>query len=796
MAENVLQKNTYSKLVTYDVAKDTPISKPGSPPAVMPPNCDMPEPTSINVGLELLGVSAPFYLAAVNDFGCVMESFYCDTIDAACNIIEKQAKNYKLKILLNSLGGLEQLSSQNSMVNSTPIDASPEFLIAKISKIAIDIKPKPLFCVDFDKSLPKINAIIDDLCANFKFPEPSFLNYGQGCKLIFNADFDADAAAEEQCREFVSVFKDKFAREDLVFFEDFNLCQQYVEIPGTLVSGSDTANSKRVTYNKSAEEAALTSENLEYFLSVVQKEAEIAFMEYQYSSRGKFDAQEWCAHRFKCLNMYVNPVDEKVYADMKEPISKHYQPICVCEQRFIDCLMAEIFENYSCTPNRKEKKFLIEASMDAVNKARSCGRRYNIHSRIAKIGKCLFYDLHRSDGLVYAINEEGHFMLKKGDCLYRNLHFASSGTMQSQEIPIRASNQTLPQLLDPFLNMSDHSKVLLIITIICWFLKGSNYFLWLNGLNGSGKSLLTSFINAIVDPTTSKPGTLPTTVRDLSITLSSRYLIVFDNLSRINDNVSNLLCQAAYGSTYSTRKLYSNAATTCVNFHNVVILNSINEDVVKKPDLLQRIVPIKLHTINANRRSETEMKNAFKQALPSIMYNIFETLRQALSILPETEAPTNFRFMDAAHLGCAISRVLYGDEKVFTDAFLYNTIKGSLELLQNDPLTNIVLEWLRQQESLLLNSGGSFPLTLQPMQASKFYEKIVSFATQNNVNITIKGLAPDASAFTRKLNNYSINFNNVGVEFFRVHTNSANIINITINKTLSPSVAPTLNLVA
>lgn len=762
------------------------------PVSIIPTNIDDHKKTAIAEGLKDLGINAPTYLAVQDSAGCIIEYIYCATFDDACNIIYEKAPKFKVLVLANTLNKsvLAEFGSANTGLFQEP----SEHLIEKVCKLSIDIKKSAPLAGEIDDKIPEIMKIVEVLCSNYCFPHPSFLNYGDGCKLIFETEFSVGNDVEELFREFVSVFEEKFEHTELTFFNDFDCSVQFMEIPGTPVLGGDTT--RTVLLQKSTEEALITHTLIENFINLVQNESLSYYKNYMRTTKGKFDASSWIFHRLKCLNSYINPTDNLVYSDMTNIKTKQYLPICISDQGFLDCLADEIYANYKHMLNTKERKIIAKAVSQAVNKAYFIGRRDAIHCRSVKIGDTLFYDLHRNDGLVYAVNPDQHFSFTKDNLYHRHLHFTSTSSMMEQVRPSSSTNHSLPQLLDPFLNMNENSKILLIITILCWFVKGSNYFLWLNGLNGSGKTLLTSFINKIVDPTSANPGTLPTSVRELAVTLSAGYLAVFDNITKISDDVSDLLCQAAYGGTYTTRKLYTNKETTCVRFHNVIILNSISEEVVKKPDLLQRIIPIKLNTITDGRKSEQKLKVEFKLALPAILYGIFDTLRKAFKILPETKSPSNFRFIDAARLGCAISKILWDDENVFINAFNANMVQGSFDLLENDALTNIVLSWLREQESMQLKKGFSHPLTLPPIKATTFHETIVNFAKQNNINITTKGLAPDATAFTKKLNTYSINFNNIGVEFSRIHTNSGNIVNITIKQSINPVSNPLFKVAA
>lgn len=176
----------------------------------------------------------------------------------------------------------------------------------------------------------------------------------------------------------------------------------------------------------------------------------------------------------------------------------------------------------------------------------------------------------------------------------------------------------------------------------------------------------------------------------------------------------------------------------------------------------------------------------FEEVRPSIIFKVFDTISKALAVLPSIEIPSTFRLIDSARLGAAVSKVLYGDEKIFINAFENIEKESALAILENDPVMNSVLGWLREQEELQsVTQGCSRPLTLEPISSVDFYQNILNFADKSKTVITLKGMAPDAPALTKKIKQYKANFRTLGVEFETTHTNKCNIWQISLNKPLT-----------
>lgn len=746
---------------------------------------------AITEGLKALGVSEPFYLAFVGDDGIVAKSFFLNTFKEVCNTLGKESSNYSPMILLNPINKqvfCQYIGKDNTADEAHFLKECPKFLIEEIRKIAIDIHSK----IDS----PSLKDILKVLVEDFGFPQPSILSTLMGVKLIFNTNLEANFESQQFLHEFVEALKENFKNINTCFISDYAGFTQLIEIPCGIVLTNNEQNLS-IVLKKSSDGAILTKNLISKFTYSVQQASHSNLKHIEMATKGCFNAKTWIEARLKSINAFINSSDGLIYADIIDPKLKTPSVISMNKKEFFSYLSLEVSRLFSHMLTREERE-IFKVSIDrAVANTYHFGRRDDINCRIANIGGVVYYDLHTQDGLIYAISPEGNYVFQKETSAIRSLHFSSSQNMKEQRLPLNTTGLSLMELLDPFLNMSFNSKVLLIVTIICWFIKGSNYFLWLRGPNGSGKSLLTAFLTDLVDPSNSAPGTLPTSVRELSVTLASQYLIVFDNLSKIHNAVSDLLCQSAYGGTYKTRTLYTNSDTTTLKFHNAIIFNSISDEVVKKPDLLQRIIPISLLPIQEGRRSESSLRADFGKVRQAILFEIFATLSKALKILPEIVVPSKFRMMDAAQLGCAISRVLWDDEHVFINAFEHNAQEGSLSLLEDNPVTHAVLGFLREQEEAHTQSNcAPYPLRLPPISAEDFHKAVVAYADKNNSNIRAKGFAPDAPALTKKLKNYSSSFKNLGIEFLTTHTNKCNLLQISIEQSLVQHEPPILEKVA
>ena len=97
----------------------------------------------------------------------------------------------------------------------------------------------------------------------------------------------------------------------------------------------------------------------------------------------------------------------------------------------------------------------------------------------------------------------------------------------------------------------------------------------INGEQGSGKSTLARVMRMLVDPNTLPIRSKPRGEQDLYIAANNGWVISLDNLSSVNDWLSDCLCRLATGGGFSTRKLYSDDDEILINVTCPIVINGI-----------------------------------------------------------------------------------------------------------------------------------------------------------------------------------------------------------------------------
>ena len=173
--------------------------------------------------------------------------------------------------------------------------------------------------------------------------------------------------------------------------------------------------------------------------------------------------------------------------------------------------------------------------------------------------------------------------------------------------------------------------------------------LFIEGDQGSGKSVLCSSIRRIVDPNRTERLRLARSDRDLMIHAKESFLLVYDNVSGIKNDISDALCTLSTGGGLGTRKLYTDEELHTFDSLRPFILNGIG-DFAKRQDLVDRAIPISLDAIpKGKRRTQGQMATEIEALLRGILAELFDMIAAGLRNLPNVAAPTDFRMADAAH---------------------------------------------------------------------------------------------------------------------------------------------------
>ena len=258
------------------------------------------------------------------------------------------------------------------------------------------------------------------------------------------------------------------------------------------------------------------------------------------------------------------------------------------------------------------------------------------------------------------------------------------------------------KLLEKYVNVNGCDFALLIMwlsyTLAHPKQEESEYpILVLQGDQGTGKSLICSIINTLIDPNTIGIQAFPRGEKDLVIAIQSSHVTCYDNMRHLTHQMSDKLCITATGGTISNRALYTDSGQSVKHLHGAVVLNGIHS-FINQPDLASRCVTIQTNPLIKNRLAKGELKESFKRDLPKIFRGLLNLAASILNSLPGAEVTSPERMMKFSKWLAAMEASIGNNCPKGAYQELYsNSLKDAqLETLMDNPLASKLIEFITE----------------------------------------------------------------------------------------------------
>lgn len=351
--------------------------------------------------------------------------------------------------------------------------------------------------------------------------------------------------------------------------------------------------------------------------------------------------------------------------------------------------------------------------------------------------------------------------LDLGDEAWRAVEIDATGWRIVDEPPVRfrraAGMKPLPvpapggsvETLRSFLNVQSDSDFVLVVT---WALavlrnRGPYPVIVLAGEQGSAKSTFSAILRSLLDPNTAPLRALPREDRDLFIAASNGHLLAFDNISNLPNWISDTLCRLATGGGFAVRQLYSDMDEVLFDAARPVILNGI-ENIVVRPDLADRALFLTLEPIAEEaRRPEAELWRAFESERPKILGALLDAVAHGLTRLPDTVLPRLPRMADFAVWATACETALW-PAGTFWSAYCENRNEAVESVLDADPVAAAVRTMMAEAQRTVWTGTASDLLGVLEEAAG---ERIAKAKTWPDSPRALAGRLRRAASFLRKV---------------------------------------------
>ncbi|VVM07591.1 DUF3854 domain-containing protein [Methylacidimicrobium tartarophylax] len=331
--------------------------------------------------------------------------------------------------------------------------------------------------------------------------------------------------------------------------------------------------------------------------------------------------------------------------------------------------------------------------------ARFSGKQAKVFLRVApEIGPDgnlagIFVDLCDANWRAVHVTANGWEILDRSPVL-----FIRSATALPLPTPERGGNlEELRGFLNPGL---DDGSWLQIKAFLAFALHpiGPYPLLELLGEQGSGKSTAARFLRSLIDPSKPKLRAAPKTVENFCVAAENCWLPAFDNLSYINDDLSDALCRLSTGGGFGARRLYSNNEERVLDAKRPAMWTGINE-VAMRGDLVDRTISIELPSVpEESRKQESEVEEQFRKAAPKLFGALLSRIAGALRELSNVRLDRLPRMADFATFAVAAERGAVEPER-FLDVYRAERTEASARAVEGSPAGAALMRFLETHNS-------------------------------------------------------------------------------------------------
>jgi energy-coupling factor transporter ATP-binding protein EcfA2 len=318
----------------------------------------------------------------------------------------------------------------------------------------------------------------------------------------------------------------------------------------------------------------------------------------------------------------------------------------------------------------------------------------NLFHRVAQVNDVVYYDLMNKDSEVVRIDENGWSITSGKDS---PLIF-KTGTGRQQVRPEKGGD--IKEFLE-LINLTDSQEQMIFIsTLPVRLLRNIDQaIMYIFGPAGSGKSTLLKMTKDLLDPSNGGISMPINKIEDAGALLNQTWVFANDNISKINDDMSDFLCIVATGAESSRRKLYTDSDISVLSFKNPIYITGVNVEAYRS-DLLSRTILLKTDSVDEGSRvSSSELYEKYEQIKPLLLGSIFDVLSKAIKVRKELNHRTNFRMADFSLWGASCAEVLGYGASNFEQALSEGVKSRAYDAIYSLSAGRAIIEYLDEHQS-------------------------------------------------------------------------------------------------
>jgi hypothetical protein len=307
---------------------------------------------------------------------------------------------------------------------------------------------------------------------------------------------------------------------------------------------------------------------------------------------------------------FWHTADGRAYLSIKTGLDNHLEHHPLRDRRTRQWLAAKYYNNNGIVISSSTLSDII----NVLEGHAQDGPTYEVFIRVAGADGAIYIDLANAAWDAVKITADGWNVVKNPPIKFRR----TNGMLP---LPGPVPGGSLDEDLRPLLNADSDQNWLLMKGWLLGLLipTGPHPILALRGEQDTAKSYTQKLLRSIIDPSTLPIRRPAKRAEDLMIAANNNWVVSFDNMSKIGDELSDDLCCVATGGGIAKRTQYTNTDETILQVCRPIIMNGI-ENIITRPDLLDRSIYITLPQIPAEKRSpEAKLLTEFEEKKPKIL---------------------------------------------------------------------------------------------------------------------------------------------------------------------------------
>jgi len=370
-------------------------------------------------------------------------------------------------------------------------------------------------------------------------------------------------------------------------------------------------------------------------------------------------------------------------------LNGNHKTIPIYSQKFSEFIRHYFLTKHSTLLSSFQLRDIIDTLSALMRfKTKVCQK---IWRRVAEFEGKLYIDRCSDDGEYIEITSNGWTTIKRPP-----VKFITSDGMRELPRPVRGGKAD--ELFKLLRLDVQHASLLTAFCLHSLQPNGPYPILVINGPKGAGKTTLAETIVNLIDSNGQPLKQFPDSNQDLAITLNSRHLVAFDNISRISNSNSDMLALIASGGGYSKRRLYSDIDEIKIDLLNPILLNGIPH-FVDRPDLADRCLFIQMENFpSAQRMGLLELRQKIQNEIPNFLGALLDGLVMMLAKRGSTDSSDLIRMADF-HLNARASELAFWEEGTLDAALRKNQDYWYNLQVQKEPLAKAIIEFAKTQDA-------------------------------------------------------------------------------------------------